>query len=661
MSRGARLAAPRSRSSLGVALCALLLLGADASPGADETERSTMPRTGPAENGATVSDVTVFRFEARPRYARAEAWKVSWLSPGVTAAIGDFDCNGLDDIAAVRPGVPEVSLGLSTGGAFIDAPVPAAGLPMAHPPRWLGAGDLDSSGCADDLVALTSEDPYRLIAYLRSTEHGFVPRSLPIPTPDRELTLHMVPRRRIGDSVAVFRAATPMLDTKGWLLGPLSPVSGELPIFPTVTPAGPRVVGFGDLHGDGTEPVPMLRSVMTSQSIRKTTPLFFAADQAIGSLPSQEGWKRTVVADVNGDGRTDLLTVGKSLAGSWIWTSNGEVSIPLSLAYRPELPDAPLSGDFDGDMLIDLAELADGELRIFRSVRGTAIKGASVAVAEVPGGVTDSKGMLHLSNGVPRNTTFAVSHPGFRQVGFARRRGPRVALSMTAARQAGSERGAPFTFAGEPKGPFVCTGFRLAASTRRWGRAPELCPPNHAFMEIDDTQEVSDGVCCRLPRNDILTAETLLTEERRCPKDTVATGIGGGPTSGSRPLRCTRINVAKYVLEEPRRARYWGIGGSAPKSAAFIQRSQITPALRVAAGRVDYDLWDVDGCIGHADGALFVSLPGSDCQDGLTVRLLERAREAQAESPILAPVEMFPRCSSPPDPYDPTRGCESLP
>ena len=237
--------------------------------------------------------------------------------------------------------------------------------------------------------------------------------------------------------------------------------------------------------------------------------------------------------------------------------------------------------------------------------------------------------------------------------------------------------------------PAICTGYSEDAKT--WiatGSSHALkethCPRGHAFyatvlyqksgITLDPEKVKVAGNCCPLPAADMLTDQATETS-LECPPDAIVTGARLNETPAecsSEPvsaecvresylrktmLRCTKINTARYRLQEVQQVLTVGLVGHL--RYLFQQRTQrknIPPAIRRGVGRLGrLDLSDT-ACIGYPWGAVFTGRFGKPCSKA-KFRQFEFTG-LPGDPPLGTPVQMFPICDALSEPLSPHPECK---
>jgi len=233
------------------------------------------------------------------------------LPPGaIPAATADFDGDG--DVDAVQRVAPDSRLGLlrNDGGGAVQASFQVPGLPRFG----LAAGDVDRDGDAD--VAAIVVDRTK-------------------PTPD-DYVWTVVIARNGGD-------------------GEFSPVPG-VPVPPDT-----RDVATGDVDGDGA--VDVVVSDRTGLRV-----LWSRADGLEPGPRLQTGPSWWTVADLDGDRRADLLTVG--MAANLVFHRSTGAGFEPGVVIREGFVSDVAVADLDADGDLDLALAGPADVHLLTNLGG---------------------------------------------------------------------------------------------------------------------------------------------------------------------------------------------------------------------------------------------------------------------------------------------------
>ncbi len=373
------------------------------------------------------------------------------------------------------------------------------------------------------------------------------------------------------------------------------------------------------------------------------------------------------LADLNGDGRTELILPGAASHGSWVVLPYGEgmLEMPnneLSLLLHRR----PISsvGDYDGDGLEDLLFEVQGRLLFILTKPGKPIVGAEVFAS---GALfrTNNNGVAEIF--LPKENTVDVRLLNESRVVFSPelRREHDQALRenfvfLVDLERKHSENAELHSKNSEERKPSICLGYTTGANNTNWNRQSE-CPDGYAFFDQDDGS-LPAGTCCPLPEEDVLAEEEIFTEDR-CPPDSIATGVYWDPERepGKCPgcfqkLRCRRLNREKYTLSRGVAGVQYGDRSSVSFSGEEMSRNDLPVALRWGVGRVDLSSLDSDGCVGNPPASVLVGRKGRRCHEMEFAEILRRTSAGRSGSP--ARLKMYPDCRSLVDIYDPSQGCE---
>lgn len=374
--------------------------------------------------------------------------------------------------------------------------------------------------------------------------------------------------------------------------------------------------------------------------------------------------------DFNADGRTDLLVFAGSVYRWWMMQSVGEVSaeIPVGgIQADAASREAAAGGDYDGDGADDvlICNSRRPELVVARSSFASPL---SIPEASVEGARMLAPGLYGFDIEPERQPVLRI--PGYRAQytswqprGSARRCSPR-ALNAVGISEAEDRKvvGQALRIGPPAQGPFVCTGFNPAGLVK-WPARSHRCAAGYAFFAADDLggprrpkdEMAFSGSCCRLPSDDILTDEVVLSETD-CPESTVAVGVESdeGCVSCRWRFACQKLNLERYRLGPSIPGRYFGSGVAGKSSADGIAEHDIPLAIRPGALRWSYAKQQVDGCVGMPFGSVAVSR-GRACGEIFFRQIQYAGRDGDPKAGT--PVKMYPECAALDDPFSPTAGC----
>ena len=402
-----------------------------------------------------------------------------------------------------------------------------------------------------------------------------------------------------------------------------------------------------------------------------------------------------LLADFNGDNRTDLFTHGDWPYGAWIAFADEESAIEqmvpeisslgkfvadLSLSYakarKAATANSPrqrmVSGDFNADGTDDVALLAAESQQIDLQLSEFAQPLSAITVQNKEyQAQSDANGYFAIE--LTEDQTDAaelqidsadyVAHDGGTRVMVAVRAGKlaTVDLYQTAPRADGYV-GQPVQLGPDQPGPYVCIGYN-PGSPSKWGDPLLRCPKNYAMF---GASEVPGRVrhpayartgprCCRLPFDDILTSEEAVVPVE-CPDNYIAVGVEDEQDYVSRPhdMRCAKINTQRYSLGPVTTGIYHGTGLNMRRYGGAYYIENLPLAIRNALVRRTESTFDLDGCHGSPYGSLLMR-KGKRCWDhGYRQLMYNGLRNDPAQG---TPVEMFPDCSDLQDAFNPATGC----
>lgn len=293
-------------------------------------------------------------------------------------AISDLDGDGKPDIVVTNENSVSVYRNKATAGSItatsLAAPVSFA---AGNSPNFISISDLDGDGKADLAVVNSAENT---ISVLRNTA-----------TPGNIGTSSFAPRiainaGRIYRSIAIADLdgdKKPDITVAGEYLSVLRNIStaGALTAssfaagFDFAIGTGAQFVSAGDVDGDGKPDLvstgdfynsaSVLRNTSTAGSINATS---FAArvDFAVGTQPSYNA-----LADLNGDGKPDIVTVNKGdntisvLSNTSTSGSITAASFAANVDFLAGIVSGPLAiADLDADAIPEIAVLSNYDSKV---------------------------------------------------------------------------------------------------------------------------------------------------------------------------------------------------------------------------------------------------------------------------------------------------------
>ena len=317
--------------------------------------------------------------------------------------------------------------------------------------------------------------------------------------------------------------------------------------------------------------------------------------------------------DLNGDGRADVLALGKEFGGWWIiWSAkdsrgnlNGFETPVAGLPIRIPQATALLLRDVNGDNRSDVV-LFDRDTKFYQVF------------------------LTELDQSDPNQSQF----------------------------------GRPYHLPNDDPGPYICLGY-MPGTKPKWGfLRGSSCPDGYAFYGAQELgrpnhnpeESVILGTCCRLPNPDILLSERS-SASGSCPENFVAVGAESyNQVAGViNRMQCQRINTERYQLGPRSGGQYWGVGASMPRFQRTLSESEIPTAIRYGVSRSSLDGYSSEGCLGKPIGSLVVG-KAKGCSEQLYQEL--QYRGLAGDPPAGTPVKMFPDCQQISDLHDPQSGCK---
>ncbi|HKC87064.1 MAG TPA: FG-GAP-like repeat-containing protein, partial [Blastocatellia bacterium] len=312
-----------------------------------------------------------------------------------TFSVGDFNGDGRPDIVDLNGAAVEIRLNNGQGGLNPPAQYTFSPITQFGAPGIL-TGDFNRDGKAD--LLLFSDDSFNRVANVRVLlNDGMGGLKAPISISLRDhITLGLADVNADGNLdlltyIQTFNGTTVNRELR------LYPGDGAGSFGPPISSAvssSPSKAAFGDFNGDGKMDVAFYLTSSTSGAYSVVQLLLGDGSGRFGSaanfdLPDDaRNSSATLLAiDLNGDGKTDLLTQG--FGGMFLFPGDGtgELGAPVKLVDSNTLDFA--AADLDGDGKLDLAAISnassDGnQARVFfnrcgasPAIFGQAVEGAS--------------------------------------------------------------------------------------------------------------------------------------------------------------------------------------------------------------------------------------------------------------------------------------------
>ena len=276
----------------------------------------------------------------------------------VSAAVGDFNGDGIPDLAMANYGGNNVTVLLGNGsGGFTAAP----GNPFAVGtwPWSVAVGDFNGDGVLDLATANSNGDNVTVL--LGNGSGGFTP------APGSPFSAGTNPRSVAvgdfnGDGILDLATANSGDNNVTVLLGNGSGGFTPAPGSPFSVGTGPNSVAVGDFNGDGNQDLAVANfddgnvTVLLGNGLGSFTPAS-GSPFSVGSGPNS-----VAVGDFNGDGSQDLAIGNNEDENVTVLLGNGLGSFtpasgsPFSVGSGPN---SVAVGDFNGDGIPDLVTVSE--------------------------------------------------------------------------------------------------------------------------------------------------------------------------------------------------------------------------------------------------------------------------------------------------------------
>ncbi|MBK7934610.1 MAG: VCBS repeat-containing protein [Acidobacteria bacterium] len=326
--------------------------------------------TGPASvavgdfNGDGIQDLAAANYDTTTVSIRLGDGSGGFTSPAVpevtvgtnpfAVAVGDFNGDGDQDLATANYNSANVSIRLGNGsGGFTSPAVPE--LTVGNGPVSVAVGDFNGDGIQD--LAALNYFSNNVSIRLGNGSGGFTLPAVP------QVAVGVLPHSvAIGDfdgdgdqDLAVANAGPSTVSIR------LGDGSGgfTLPAVPEITVGNtPRSVAVGDFNGDGNQDLVTANQGSNNVSIRLGNGSGGFAPPAVPEVSVGSSPILIAVGDFNGDGNQDLAAANSNSANVSIRLGNGSGGFTSPAVPQVTVGTQPLSvavGDFNGDGRQDLA------------------------------------------------------------------------------------------------------------------------------------------------------------------------------------------------------------------------------------------------------------------------------------------------------------------
>ncbi len=357
----------------------------------------------------TTNNLTIF-YQTAPGVFPA-APSVVLGGAGLTAgpasvAVGDVDGDGKLDIAcADRTGNDLTVFIQSAAGTFSGTPtftLAASGSPLA--PTHVELGDVNDDGTLD-LISSNGSNDVSIFVYQPETaqfaSEPIVIGAGALASPswvaagdfDGDGLLDLATANNAGNNVSVFR----QLGGSSY-----SSPAADVVLGNALATSGPAGISVGDLDGDGRLDIVVANETGNDLAVfEQLSPSIFGSEPAmtLGSIADTSGPHAVAAADLDGDGRLDIVSANRTGGNLSIFyqgsaggfASSADVVVGASLGS----PNSVAAADFNGDGRLDLvsANGTSNNLTVFLQQVPGGFAGVS---ATTLGGVATTKAPAHV-------------------------------------------------------------------------------------------------------------------------------------------------------------------------------------------------------------------------------------------------------------------------